>query len=81
MDYRLRVATEADEAWQRAVYASTRTDELALTGWPRAQCEAFIAQQHSAQQQHHRLHFPRSVCQLIVVGSAAPTDARVNSGA
>lgn len=46
MDYRLRLATPADEAWQLAIYAGTRADELALTGWPAAQCEAFIRQQH-----------------------------------
>ena len=68
MDYRLRVATPADEAWQLAVYASTRADELALTGWPAEQCEAFVRQQHSAQQQHYARHFPASVCYLILVG-------------
>jgi ribosomal protein S18 acetylase RimI-like enzyme len=68
MDYRLRVATPADEAWQLAIYASTRADELALTGWPPEQCERFVAMQHRAQQQHYRQHFPRAVCQLILVG-------------
>jgi ribosomal protein S18 acetylase RimI-like enzyme len=68
MDYRLRVATPADEAWQIAIYAGTRADEMALTGWPRAQCEQFVAMQHRAQQQHYAQHFPRSVCQLILVG-------------
>lgn len=70
MDYRLRPATPADEAWQLAIYASTRADELARTGWPPEQCEAFISMQHQAQQQHYRLHFPASVCQLILVGDA-----------
>lgn len=70
MDYRLRPTTPADDAWQLAIYASTRTDELALTGWPRAQCEAFIAQQHRAQQLHYLRHFPQSVCQLILVDDA-----------
>ena len=68
MDYRLRTATPADETWQLAIYASTRADELAMTGWPAAQCEAFVQQQHRAQQQHYARHFPRSVCQLILVG-------------
>ena len=67
MDYRLRVATPADEAWQLAIYASTRADELAQTGWPPAQCEAFAQQQHRAQQQHYARHFPASVCYLILV--------------
>lgn len=67
MDYRLRPATRADEAWQLAIYASTRDDELALTGWPAAQCEAFVRQQHQAQQRHYALHFPRSACHLVLV--------------
>lgn len=70
MDYRLRTATPDDEHWQRAIYASTRADELALTGWPPAECEAFVLQQHRAQQQHYQRHFPGSVCQLILVGDA-----------
>lgn len=70
MDYRLRPATPADDAWQLAIYASTRADELALTGWNRAQCEAFVAQQHQAQQRHYRQHFPDSICQLILAGDA-----------
>ena len=70
MNYRLRDATPADDAWQLAIYASTRADELALTGWQPAQSEAFLRQQHAAQQQHYRRHFPRSRCQLIVVGDA-----------
>ena len=69
MDYRLRAATLADEAWQLAIYASTRADELALTGWPREQCEAFVRQQHQAQQQHYARHFPHSACHLIVVNT------------
>jgi ribosomal protein S18 acetylase RimI-like enzyme len=67
MDYRLRPATAADDAWQLAIYAGTRADELALAGWPREQCEAFLLQQHRAQQLHYRAHFPRSVCHLMLV--------------
>lgn len=70
MDYRLRPTTPGDDRWQLAIYASTRADELALTHWPHAQCEAFVAQQHQAQQQHYRRHFPDSICQLILVGDA-----------
>lgn len=70
MDYRLRTTTPDDEPWQLAIYASTRANELALTGWPRSQCEAFVMQQHQAQQQHYWRHFPQSVCQLILVGDA-----------
>jgi ribosomal protein S18 acetylase RimI-like enzyme len=67
MDYRLRSVTAADEAWQFMIYASTRADELVLTGWPPEQCQAFTQQQHHAQQQHYRRHFPASSCHLILV--------------
>lgn len=67
MDYRLRAATPADEAWQFAIYASTRAEELTLTGWPAARCEAFARQQHRAQQQHYARHFPHSTCYLVLV--------------
>ncbi|RZL30491.1 MAG: GNAT family N-acetyltransferase [Rubrivivax sp.] len=67
MDHRLRPATAADAPWQLAIYAGTRADELAVTGWPAAQREAFVRQQHEAQQRHYALHFPRSVCHLILV--------------
>lgn len=67
MDYRLRPATPADEDWQLAIYAGTRAEELALTGWPPEQCEAFVRHQHAAQQQHYRRYFPDSVCHLILV--------------
>ena len=70
MAYRLRNATPDDEPWQLAIYASTRADELAMTGWPAAQCEAFVMQQHQAQQRHYQRYFPASVCQLILVGDA-----------
>jgi ribosomal protein S18 acetylase RimI-like enzyme len=67
MDYRLRPATAADEPWQFAIHAGTRADEMALTGWPTAQCQAFLQQQHRAQQLHYARHFPQSVCRLILV--------------
>lgn len=68
MEHRLRPALPADEAWQLAIYASTRADELKLTGWPASQCAAFVRQQHQAQQQHYAQHFPHSACHLILVG-------------
>lgn len=68
MDYHLRTVTADDEPWQLAIYASTRAEELAQTGWSAAEREAFLAQQHRAQQHHYRRHFPASRCQFILVG-------------
>lgn len=69
MDYHLRPATPVDDSWQLAIYASTRAEELALTGWTVPQCEAFVQHQHHAQQTHYAHHFPNSVCHLIIVES------------
>ncbi len=69
MDFQLRPATSDDRQALLAVYASTRADELALTGWPEAQCRAFAEMQFNAQWEHYWQHFPQSQCQLIVVSN------------
>lgn len=40
-----------------AVYASTRTDELALTDWDEAQKAEFLDMQFSAQHQYYQEHY------------------------
>jgi ribosomal protein S18 acetylase RimI-like enzyme len=44
-----RTMTEADLPFVAELYASTRREEVAQTGWPREVREAFLAQQHRAQ--------------------------------
>jgi ribosomal protein S18 acetylase RimI-like enzyme len=41
-----------------ALYASTRTDELAPTGWSEELKQAFLEQQHRAQHHHYQGHYP-----------------------
>jgi GNAT superfamily N-acetyltransferase len=41
-----------------ALYASTRTEELAPTGWPDDMKQAFLEQQHRAQHHHYQNHYP-----------------------
>lgn len=53
-----RPMTDADEPFTAAVYASTRTEELAQTGWTDAAKQAFLDHQHRAQHRHYRTHFP-----------------------
>lgn len=72
--HRLRPATADDRPALLAVYASTRADELALTGWSDAQRQAFVEMQFSAQWQHYWQHHPQSQCQLVVADSP-PTGA------
>lgn len=66
MAHRLRPADDSDHHALRAIYAATRADELAGTGWSDAQCSAFVAQQFDAQWQHYWQHWPQSVCRLVV---------------
>jgi ribosomal protein S18 acetylase RimI-like enzyme len=40
-----------------ALYASTRREEVAMTGWPPEIQEQFLAQQAAAQHSHYSIHF------------------------
>jgi len=48
---------EADLPFVAVLYASTRAEEVALTGWPIDGQRAFLAQQHEAQHSHYRIHY------------------------
>lgn len=61
----LRPRTEADRSFLAEVYASTRLEELARTGWPKAQIDAFLASQFAAQDAHYTKHF--TSCSFYVV--------------
>jgi len=62
----LRAAIADDEAFQCALYASTRADELALTDWADAQKEEFVRMQFGAQTCHYRTHYPEAVWNIIL---------------
>lgn len=47
------------------VYAGTRAEELARTGWDEATCAGFVAMQFEAQDRHYRAHFPHAQCSVI----------------
>lgn len=49
--------TEDDLPFVAALYASTRREEVAATGWPAEIQQAFLAQQHEAQHSHYSVHF------------------------
>ena len=53
----LRSMTEEDLPFAADLYASTRAEEVAQTGWPPAQQHAFLMQQHEAQHHHYRSHY------------------------
>ena len=54
----LRPEAPGDQEFTAQLYASTRMDELASVAWSDADKSAFLRQQHDAQHNHYRLHYP-----------------------
>lgn len=52
-----RPFSDDDLPFVSALYASTRREEVAATGWPPEMQEQFLAQQAAAQHSHYALHF------------------------
>lgn len=50
--------TDEDLPFVAGLFASTRAEEVALTGWPPEQQRAFLAMQHEAQHRHYRTANP-----------------------
>jgi ribosomal protein S18 acetylase RimI-like enzyme len=53
-----RPASDDDLPFLARVYASTREEELAVTGWPADVREQFLAHQFDAQHRHYQAHYP-----------------------
>jgi len=62
---RLRPITPADTSFLARVYASSRADELAVTGWSEEQKEIFCRRQFDAQATHYAATDPEASFQLI----------------
>lgn len=67
----LRAAAAGDDAFLYRLYAGTRTEELATTGWSAAQQETFLRSQFAARQSSYRLAFPHAATGIVVQGRAA----------
>ncbi len=63
----LRPAEAADEGLLLAIYASTRSEEMAIVPWDEAQKEAFLQMQFTAQRNHYVAHYPSAVQQIVLV--------------
>jgi GNAT superfamily N-acetyltransferase len=63
----LRPAGADDAEFLYRVYANTRYEELAPTGWPPEQVEAFLRMQFHAQDTHYRQHYPAAAFDVILV--------------
>lgn len=66
----LRRERGEDRPALRALYASTRQEELAAVPWPEATKAAFLDQQFALQHHHYVTHFPAADF-LVVVSSGA----------
>jgi ribosomal protein S18 acetylase RimI-like enzyme len=65
----LRAVRAEDRDFLQRVYASTRAEELALTGWDETQKQAFLAQQFEAQHHHYQTHYQGARFDLIRLDS------------
>ena len=66
-----RQFAEEDLPFVAELYASTRREEVAMTGWPTEMQEAFLRQQHEAQHSHYSLHFGDAEWLIIEQGDEA----------
>lgn len=55
----------SDEAFLRALHASTRAEEMRATGWSPSRCRAFLDQQFDFQQRHQRAQYPDALFLLL----------------
>lgn len=63
----LRPARDDDAAFLRAVYGSTREEELEPTGWTREQKDAFLDQQFHAQDLYYKQHYKGATYDVVLV--------------
>lgn len=57
-----------DEGFLYRVYASTRLEELAQTGWSEAQRETFLLMQFEAQSRYYQEHYSEASFDVILSG-------------
>src|SRR5207253_8435362 len=63
----LRPATNTDEEFLLAVYASTRADELAQVEWAEGQKELFVKWQFELQRREYEARFPDAQYDVILI--------------
>ena len=65
LSLRLRRITPEDDSFLAGLYASTRADELAVTGWSEEERATFCRRQFDAQTAHYRENYPGASLQVI----------------
>jgi ribosomal protein S18 acetylase RimI-like enzyme len=61
----LRSITPGDDSFLASVYASSRAEELALTGWSEEQKAEFCRRQFDAQSAYYAVNYPGAAFQVI----------------
>jgi ribosomal protein S18 acetylase RimI-like enzyme len=64
----VRRIADPDLPFLQALYAATRADEVASTGWAPAECARFLAQQFGCQHRYYQDHYADAEFLLIVRG-------------
>ena len=62
----LRPITDADQAFLRELYASTRAQEMAVVAWSEDEKAAFLTQQFEAQHRFYQQQFPDAFFDLVL---------------
>lgn len=65
LSLRLRLITAEDDAFLARVYASSRAEELAVTGWPEELKADFCRRQFDAQSAYYAENYPGAAFQII----------------
>jgi ribosomal protein S18 acetylase RimI-like enzyme len=68
--FRLEPIQDSDGPFLYRTYASTRTEELALTGWSDEQKETFLRMQYEAQKTSYRMQCPEARYWVIYHGGS-----------
>ena len=66
-----RAVTDADMPFLSALYASTRADELSMTGWPEATKALFVVQQFAAQHGDYARNYPGMERRIVERGGVS----------
>src|ERR671915_1684039 len=76
----LRPVTPEDNSFLLSLFASTRSNELALVNWDEHQKAALIAMQFNAQSRQYNLSYPHADNRLILLNGAPIGRLLVNRG-
>ena len=64
---KLRPITESDEAFLAKLYASTRTEEMAQSGWPQAEIDKFLLFQFKAQHKYYQMEYRKAAYDVVML--------------